>query len=271
MASPLTAMIRPALTLTLAAVTALLATACAQPPSPPPAATAQAAAPTRLASALPAYDWDLSAAYDARGQRQPDGPLPDHRPPRLQFDGERLTVRHLCNVLSASYRLTGERVEVGPGLTTKRLCADPALMALEQRLAQQLSQAQRLELLRGDADAAPRLTLRFADGAHWELAGVPTPATRHGAPGERVFLEVAPDTVPCAPATPNAPCLRVRELRYDDQGLRQGAGAWYVLPGGIEGFAHEPGLRKVLRVQCFSTAAGRACVLDMVVETERVR
>jgi len=261
----LTSTIRPALTWTFAALAALLATACAQPPGPP------AAAPASLASALPAYDWDLSAAYDARGQRQPDLPLPEQRPPQLQFGADRLTMQHLCNAISAGYRLTGERLEVGQGVMTRRLCADPALMALEQRLAAQLPQAEQLELLRGDGTAAPRLVLRFADGARWELAGVPTPATRHGAPGERMFLKVAPDTVPCAPATPNAPCLRVRELRYDSQGLRQSAGAWYVLQGGIEGFAHEPGLPKVLRVQCFPTPAGRACALDMVVETERMR
>jgi hypothetical protein len=141
-------------------------------------------------------------------------------------------------------------------------------MELEQRVATQLPLAQRLEL-RATNSAAPQLTLYFTDGVRWELAGVPTPATRHGSPGERVFLEVAPDTVPCN--NPPAPCLRVRDLRYDERGLRQGAGEWRVLQGSIEGFTHEPGFRKVLRVQRFPGTPNPVYVLDTVVETEWTR
>lgn len=248
-------------------------------PAPPPPAPP---APMDLSPTLPAYDWDLTAAYDARGQSLQDWRLPGRAPLRLQFREGRLTAQNLCNVIGASYRLAGERIEVGMGVMTKRLCPEPGLMALEQRVATLLPQAQSLQLQRGPGNAAPQLVLRFADGARWELAGAPTPATRYGSAGERVFLEVAPQTVPCNhPLMPRARCLRVRELRYDDRGLRQGAGEWRVLQGGIEGFQHEPGLRKVLRVQRFATARpgqptpadapSHAYVLDMVIETERVR
>ena len=263
-------------TLCALALAALLS-ACAQPGPAPQASPAT----MNLEQTLPAYDWDLAAAYDARGQRQPGWQLPGRQPPRLQFSPEGwLNVRQLCNALGARYRLAGERVEVTVGAMTKRLCTEPGLMALEERVIAQLPQARQLALRGGDA---PQLVLRFADGARWELAGSPTPATRYGSPGERVFLEVAPQTVPCNhPLMPGAQCLRVRELRYDEHGLRQGAaGEWHVLQGGIEGFRHEPGLRKVLRVQRYpiarpgqpqpADAPSHAYVLDMVVETEAVR
>jgi heat shock protein HslJ len=275
-------------TLTTLALASLLA-ACAQtpppaavPPAAPPAPSAAPPAPMDHSTTLAAYDWDLTAAYDARGQSQPDWRLPGRPPLRLAFRGDRLAVQNLCNVVGASVQLAGERIDVGLGLMTKRLCPEPGLMALEQRVATLLPQAQRLQLLRGPGNAAPQLVLRFADGSRWELSGAPTAATRYGSAGERVFLEVAPRTVPCNhPLMPRAQCLRVRELRYDDRGLRQGAGEWRVLQGGIEGFQHEAGLRKVVRVQRFATARpgqptpadapSHAYVLDMVIEAERVR
>jgi heat shock protein HslJ len=221
---------------------------------------------------LSAYDWELTATLDARGQRLSNWQLPDRPALRLQFRDGRLAVQNLCNVFSAGARLTGERIEVSQGIMTTRLCNSPGLMELEQRVAEQLPRAQRLEL-RAVNSAAPQLTLYFADGVRWQLAGIPTPATRYGSPGERVFLEVAPDTVPCN--NPPTPCLRVRELRYDENGLRQGAGEWRVLQSGIEGFQHEPDFRKVLRLQRFpiarSGAPSHVYVLDMVVETERVK
>ena len=75
-------------------------------------------------------------------------------------------------------------------------------------------------------------------------------------------------------------CLRVRDLRYDAGGRQQVVGDWRILQGGIEGYRHEAGIRNVLRVQRYSLARngqlpadapGHALVLDMVVESERVR
>ena len=44
-------------------------------------------------------------------------------------------------------------------------------------------------------------------------------------------------------------CLNVREVRFDDQGLGQDPpGPWQPFTGRIEGYAHTPGVRNVLRV-----------------------
>ena len=241
----------------------------------PPSSTA----PTDPASQLQAYDWDLTAAYDDRGQAAPMAPPVGRPAPRLHFAGDRLSVQNLCNTVGAGYTLDGERLQVGRPLSTLRVCADRALMALEQQVAAQLPQAQRYAL--GASGTPAQLSLHFTDGSRWELTGVPTPATRYGAAGEQVFLEVAPERVACTPPLMrNAPCLRVREVRFADNGIRQGVGEWRLLQGEIEGYQHQRGIRNVLRLQRYPLASKgqpatdgprHAYVLDLVVESERVR
>jgi Domain of unknown function (DUF4377) len=108
------------------------------------------------------------------------------------------------------------------------------------------------------------------------LSGRMTPEARYGAP-TRMFLEVAPQTVACNnPPSGASACLQVRDRRYDAQGLLVGApGAWQPLHDPIEGFAHQPGVRNVLRLKRFDRGAAAAgpryhYVLDLVVESETV-
>jgi hypothetical protein len=165
---------------------------------------------------------------------------------------------------------------MGPAISTKRACPDADLMRLEDRVGAALPQVQRYRLQ--PAAGTPRLVLFLTDGSRWELDGAPTPQTRYGSAGERVFLEVAPQQVACSSGVmPNAQCLRVREVRYADNGVKQSVGQWQVFHGRIEGYTHEAGLRNVLRIQRFklsnppADAPAFAYVLDMVVETERMR
>lgn len=258
-----------------ALVLATLMAACGSTAPMPPAPL-----PSNAAQQLQAYDWDLAAAYDGRGQAVPSWQLAGRPAARLHFEGNRVAVQNLCNVVGAGYTLNGDRVQVSHPMSTKRACADRELMQLEQQVATQLPQAQRYEL-RGGGAAPAQLVLHFTDGSRWELAGAPTPATRYGAAGEQVFLEVAPERVACHhPLMPNAQCLRVRDLRYGDNGIKQSVGEWRFFYGEIEGYQHERGIRNVLRLQRYSLAKNgqlpadapsHAYVLDMVVESERVR
>ena len=72
--------------------------------------------------------------------------------------------------------------------------------------------------------------------------------------------------------------LQVRELQYDDKGLKVGTpGAFEHFYDSIEGYTHEPGIRNVLRVDRYTVknppadASSSAYVLDMVVESELVK
>lgn len=278
---------RPAFGKALAAATlATLLAACSSQPqgapmTQPPSPSSSVSSPSSSAHTLQAYDWDLVSAHDAQGQAAPGWLLAGKRALRLHFEGQRLSVQNLCNMMGAGYTLSGPNMQVGQFVSTKRACAERDLMDLEQRVASLLPQAQRLELRGATATSAPQLTLWFADGSRWELAGAPTPATRFGSAGERLFLEVAPERVACNhPLMPQAQCLRVRDVRYADNGVRQGVGEWRIFQGEIEGYRHEPGMRNVVRVQRYSLARNgqlpadapsHAYVLDLVVETERVR
>ena len=240
----------------------------------PPAAVAPAAASAAPADGtlLPKYHWRLASATDAQGQRidalfaRPDKPV------TLDFRDGRLGISNTCNRMGGSYTLADGSLTAGRLMSTKMACADAALMALDDEVGKRLEGT--LELATTTAGDAPTLTLTTATGDTLAFTGEPTAETRYGGPGERVFLEVAADTKPCNhPLIPDMQCLQVREIQYDDKGLKIGApGEFQHFYDSIEGYQHEPGIRNVLRVDRYTVenppadASNRAYVLDMVVE-----
>lgn len=260
----------PALTLA-----ALMAACSAAPPG-------RSEAPgTDTVRLLEAHHWQLVAAFDADGQPVRDWRQPDRPALQLEFQAQQVAVRNLCNAIGAAYRLDGAAMKVERPVSTMKACPEPGLMALEQRVGAQLPRVQGYTLGSAQPTGKPTLTLAFSDGSRWQLLGQPTPATRYGSAGERAFFEVAPQQVACNhPLMRDAMCLRVRELRYDADGRQQVVGDWHPLQGGIEGYRHQAGIRNVLRVQRYplarngqlpADAPSHALVLDMVVESERVR
>ena len=241
----------------------------------PPAAVAPAAASAAPADGtlLPKYHWRLASATDAQGQRidalfaRPDKPV------TLDFRDGRLGISNTCNRMGGSYTLADGSLTAGRLMSTKMACADAALMALDDEVGKRLEGT--LELATTTAGDAPTLTLTTATGDTLAFTGEPTAETRYGGPGQRVFLEVAADTKPCNhPLIPDMQCLQVREIQYDDKGLKIGApGEFQHFYDSIEGYQHEPGIRNVLRVDRYTVenppadASNRAYVLDMVVES----
>jgi hypothetical protein len=91
---------------------------------------------------------------------------------------------------------------------------------------------------------------------------------------------VAAQTVACQnPPAGQSRCLQVREISFDDKGLRAGSpGEWAPFTGSIEGYQHSAGVRNVLRLNRYQPAVTGAdapvpavYVLDMVVESETVQ
>lgn len=242
----------------------------------PPAAKTSAA--TSLdASALPAYHWQLRGATDRAGQRidalfaRPQLPL------QLDFRDGRLGVSNACNRLGGGYRIEGGRLKVERMTQTLMACADPALAKLDDAIGQRLQSNPHIDVHTGGGD--PQLHLATDSGDTLDFVGQPTAETRYGSAGETMFLEVDAQTQPCShPLIPNKRCLKVRELRYDANGLRAGPpGEWRPLYQDIEGYAHEAGVRNVLRIKRYAIknppadAPSQAYVLDMVVESEIVK
>lgn len=221
---------------------------------------------------LPQYHWRLADANDAQGKRIDALFARADKPVQLDFRDGRLGISNTCNRMGGSYTLSDTRLTVGRLTSTLMACTDNALMALDQEVGKRLEGTLELTATQGDA---ARLTLTTATGDTLVFTGEPTPETRYGGPGERVFLEVAAETRPCShPLIPDKQCLQVRQIQYDDKGLKIGTpGEFQHFYDSIEGYTHEPGIRNVLRVDRYSVknppadASSKAYVLDMVVES----
>ena len=225
---------------------------------------------------LDVYRWHLKDATDAQGKRidvlliRPDQPL------QFDFADGRIAIHNACNGIGGDARIDGDTVHVGALVSTKMACDDPAVMALDNEIGKRMQGTVRFALPQSDP---PQLLWTADNGDMLRFIGEPKAETRYGGPGETVFMEVAARSKPCKhPVTASSlSCLEVRELRYDAQGLPSGKpGEWRPFHDRIEGYAHEDGIRNVLRAKRFSIdnapkgAPTTVYVLDMVVESEMV-
>lgn len=241
-----------------------------------PATEAEAAAPAPAAdpaTLLAGHHWQLESATGADGARidalfgNPDAAL------QLDFADGRVSISNACNRIGGSYTLGATELAFGQMMSTQMACPEP-LMAMEQAAQARLAGRHAFTLAAGEP---PKLELVNAGGDRLAFIGAPTAATRYGGTPERVFLEVAAERIECShPLMPEYRCLQVRELTYDDAGLKKGSGEWQPLYQEIEGYEHQPGVRNVLRLDRFqrtdvpADASSLAYVLDMVVESEQV-
>jgi len=230
------------------------------------------AADPALVRSLQGHVWTLQSGTEAGGQPI-DGLVAPGHSFKLRFDGARLAISGGCNNMSGSWRLNPQnQLMVGRLAATMKACEAP-LMKADAALSAVLAQHLDAQL---QAGAAPSLRLVSPTRQTLLLSGEPTLESRYGAP-TRVFLEVEPQTVECVSGVMRTQCLRVRERRFDAQGLRiEPPGEWRNFHGGIDGYTHTPGVRNVLRINRYqrqqvpADASRYVYVLDMVVESETV-
>jgi heat shock protein HslJ len=223
-------------------------------------------------SFLQDYRWLLESAKTGASQRI-DALFPKDRPFQFSFSGTNLSVTGGCNGLRGSYQITAEgQFVAGQTISTMKAC-EPAFMAADKALSELLAKPLRIMLVQGPQ---PTLILLSANNDVLMLQGEKTPESLYG-PATRVFLEVAAQTVACEnPPSGQTQCLQVREIQFDEEGLRVGKpGEWQPFRSSIEGYQHTPGVRTVLRVNRFQPAssggdsvAPAVYVLDLVVESE---
>jgi heat shock protein HslJ len=261
-------------------------TAQAPAPAPTPAPTSAPAAPATippdaprrtadaaLVRSLQDHEWTLRSASGADG-KPVDALLVTGKPFVLRFRDGGVSVKGGCNTMNARWRLSPQNALTVGRMTSTQMACEPALMAADAAMAKALEQPlqARVETAAGGASATLHLvtstqqTLRF-DGHR-------TLTSQFGAP-TRVFLEVAAQRVPCTPALqPPTTCLQVREIRFDDKGLRVGEpGPWRAFYSEIAGYTHEPGTANVLRINRYTRqkppadASAYVYELDMVIES----
>jgi heat shock protein HslJ len=235
-------------------------------------APAQPDARTGLAEMLEDHRWTLSSATGPG--TQPMGSLfpSADRPFVFSFAGSRLLVEGGCNGLRGGYQLGADGLLTLGQLASTQMACDPPLMAADKALSGLLAAPVELVLVRGPE---PTLAMLAASGEALLLTGQLTPEAQFG-PATTVFLEVGPQRLACD----NSPsgdglCLQVREITFDEKGLRAGTpGEFQAFPGTIEGYTHQAGTRNVLRVNRFQPAGAQGdpgaavFVLDLMVESE---
>jgi len=234
----------------------------------------QTAKEKSLAQALEDHNWTLESATD--GKSRPIVSLASNkdRPIELSFSGNRFSIQAPCNRMMGGYHVNdANQLTVSAAASTMMACS-PALMHGDAALSSILSELMKVEFVDGPS---PQLRLISASKETLTFTGHPTPESLYG-PGTRMFLEVAAQPVACEhPPAPSTNCLQVREIHFDEQGLRSGPpGEWQTLHENIEGFTHTEGTRNIVRVKRFDrgqVSAGESptlYVLDLVVESETV-
>lgn len=219
--------------------------------------------------ALGAYHWQL-VNINAKPATQLEART------ELAFSDGQLAVSGLCNNIAGAATLRGNRLDIGPLRSTLMACQDSVLMTHERFIAQWLPKASRWEI---NIDAeSPVLTLSQASGDYLHLRGTPTPETRYGSKGDTLFLEVNPLVVACPhPLIPSYQCLQVREITYNEQGIKTAQGDWYNFYDTIQGYQHRDNTRVILRVKRYAIAnppadgSRIAYIHDLTVEQELVR
>jgi hypothetical protein len=175
--------------------------------------------------------------------------------------------------LRGSYQINTEGQLVAGRMVSTMMACEPALMNADAVLAAVLANPLQIMLVQG---AQPTLILLSTANEVLMLTGQKTLEALYG-PGTRMFLEVAAQTAACQnPQTGETQCLQVREISFDEQGLRVGnPGEWQPFYGRIEGYEHTPGERNIVRVNRFQPGSAGAApapsavyVLDLVVESE---
>ncbi|NYT66561.1 META and DUF4377 domain-containing protein [Alcaligenaceae bacterium] len=217
-------------------------------------------------STLSNYHWQMPTDYDATRD-----------PVQLTFQNQLVSIQGLCNIMGATYSLDGQKMTIKQGMSTMRMCDNPALMTYEQNFGQQLAQVKTWNISNNDTTQTPQLTLNFANGQDWTLTGKLTYEAQYGQ-AVTEFLEVQPQLMPCNhPLIPNKTCLQVRSITYDGNGLKTSQGDWQLFYDDIAGYDHVDGVRNVLRVKRYTRsnvpadASRYVYVLDMMVESENVR
>lgn len=225
---------------------------------------------TPTTNSLQSYDWQLNninstdpITWNGSYLQTQNGKV------TLNFNQNHITYNVGCNQLSNQYSLSKNTMQpIGTGISTLMGCGE--LQAREQWLAKQMQSPSELQIMETQVDAV--LSQTTADGSWLQWVGKLKPEVKYGK-GETIFLEVKPNWQYCDNVT-DKKCLEVRDINYDNQGLKTAVGQWYLLDAPIMGYRHDESAQRVLRLTRYRTPPtdtkgyGNLYKLDSVIETK---
>ncbi|MBF7686193.1 META and DUF4377 domain-containing protein [Acinetobacter sp. B10A] len=187
------------------------------------------------------------------------------------FDqSQNLSISTGCNQQNGSWQLTGQTLTTSLLRSTMMMCS-PQLM-LQEKLSAALFDQSKLTLqINHHNSNTPQLQMIDQTGKTFTFTGTIKPEAQYQSTAEIIFLDIAPTTKPCTNTT-NAQCFQVKEIKYNDQGIQTYIDQnWRVLPERIQGYTHDPKVKKTIRVKRFQTKATvpqYAYIYDMTVQQE---
>ena len=198
------------------------------------------------------------------------------KPLVLSFDdNQRLSIQTGCNNQGGTWKVEGNTIVTSPLASTMMACADDLMQ--QERLSADIFSEKKVPFTLSTQNDQTILTITDSKGQKYTLLGKMTAEAKYQSEGKIVFLEISPQTKSCTGVAPQT-CMQVREIKYDDKGIKTYADKnWSLYYGQIEGFKHNPEQRVIVRVKRFeikNPAADQssiADVLDMVVEQEIVK
>lgn len=168
---------------------------------------------------------------------------------KMTFANNQLHYSVGCNSLSAPYQLTGDRLSIGAVIATQMLCP-LALDEIERHFDKRFENAQLSMTVDADKKQATLVQVHGAEVLTWQ--GEMTHKARYGDPVV-LFWEIAPQTVDCVNRQgESTSCLKVRNVNYDEQGVKVGSGAWRTFHGTIHGFEHNPKRKAIIRLNAYN-------------------
>lgn len=214
-----------------------------------------------LKTTLSNYTW----AY------QPEG---TNRPIVLTFAEDRLAVQTGCNNMGVAINITDNTLVTSQAMMTQMACS-PELMQ-QEKFAAQLFDKRTIKVSVNTEQEQPVLSVEAANGKKYDFVGTMTPEAKYQSKAEMVFLEISPELKSCT-GVAQQQCMQVREIKYNEQGVKGKTGEWELFHGQIEGFKHDPNVRTILRLKRFTLqnpAADQSkyvYIKDMAVEQEVVK
>lgn len=253
-------------------VAAVAMSACAQTNTP----ERPVSKPETNAAVLSQYHWQLQSANHQNKQVIADFYAGKQQPQlQVNFDSGRLGIYGGCNRTGGAYQITGDTIKSGVLVSTQMACPAPLMKQDSAAAAFFSNQAIRYDI---SQQATPVLTLTASNGDRLQFVGSQTADSKYGNRPETIFLAVSHKTQACVSGVQKHNCLLVKEIRYNEQGLKTYEDKqWSVFHSSIEGFKHRADSDTVLRVKRYTVAnppadAGKyAYVLDMVVEQALVK
>lgn len=248
-------------------------TACQTTPThtTPPAINAQPAIfipKTPTLNDLQNYDWQLIRASHNHQPLISLQTLADKRQVKLSFSQNRMHYTLGCNQLSSRFSLSKDLLQT-QGNTATTLMACGELQSAETLLVEKMQGTSKLVL---DGNSGAVLDQTTSDNTELVWQGKLKPDVKYGK-GETLFLEVKPTRKPCDNLT-GKQCLEVRDISYDDKGIKTTAGQWRLLSQPIQGFTLIPNTQQVIRVNRYRTPPadtmgyGTVYVFDNVIEAQ---